>query len=64
MSAAQREELLVGVLSTPVRTTSRTLAILAWYSYQPGGLLTVLTGHRRIHGAIGFCPAAHAEAST
>lgn len=57
MSAASREEFLagvhVGVLSAAVGTTGRTLAVPVWYSYQPGGLLTVLTGHRsRKAGAI------------
>ena len=46
MSAAQRGDFLAGVLSTAVRTPGRTLVIPVWYSYQPGGLLTVLTGHR------------------
>jgi hypothetical protein len=57
MSAAGREEFLagvhVGVLSAAVGTTGRTLAVPVWYSYQPGGLLTVLTGRRsRKAGAI------------
>jgi len=50
MSAAEREEFLpgvhVGVLSAAVGTAGRTLAVPVWYSYQPGGLLTVLTGRR------------------
>ena len=50
MSAAEREtflaELHVGVLSVAVGKAGRTLAIPVWYSYQPGGLLTVLTGRR------------------
>ena len=50
MSAAEREEFLadvhVGVLSATVSTSGRTLAVPVWYSYQPGGLLTVLTGRR------------------
>ena len=50
MTAAEREEFLagvhVGVQSTAVGTTGRTLAVPVWYSYQPGGLLTVLTGRR------------------
>ena len=49
MSAAEREEFLagvhVGVLSA-VAGQGRTLAVPVWYSYQPGGLLTVLTGRR------------------
>ena len=57
MSAAEREEFLagvhVGVLSAAVGRTGRTLAVPVWYSYQPGGLLTVLTGRRsRKAGAI------------
>ena len=50
MSAAKREEFLagvhVGVLSAAVGTACQTLAVPVWYSYQPGGLLTVLTGRR------------------
>jgi PPOX class probable F420-dependent enzyme len=50
MSAAEREEFLadvhVGVLSATVGTAGRTLAVPVWYSYEPGGLLTVLTGRR------------------
>ena len=50
MSAAEREEFLagvhVGVLSAAVGSAARTLAVPVWYSYQPGGLLTVLTGRR------------------
>ena len=50
MSAAEREEFLagvhIGVLSAAAGTASRTLAVPVWYSYQPGGLLTVLTGRR------------------
>jgi PPOX class probable F420-dependent enzyme len=50
MSAAEREAFLagvhVGVLSAAVGSAPRTLAVPVWYSYQPGGLLTVLTGRR------------------
>jgi hypothetical protein len=50
MSAAEREEFLadvrVGVVSVAVDTAGRTLAVPVWYSYQPGGLLTVLTDRR------------------
>ena len=50
MTAAEREEFLagvhVGVLGVAVGTAGRTLAVPVWYSYQPGGLLTVLTGRR------------------
>ncbi len=50
MSVAEREEFLagvhVGVLSAAVGTAGRTLAVPVWYSYQPGGLLTVLTGRQ------------------
>jgi len=66
MSAAEREEFLagvhVGVLSATVGTTGRTLAVPVWYSYQTGGLLTVLTGRRsrkaaaiRAAGRFGLC---------
>jgi len=66
MSAARREEFLagvhVGVLSAAVGTAGRTLAVPVWYSYQPGGLLTVLTGRRsrkaaaiRAAGRFGLC---------
>ena len=66
MSAAEREEFLadvhVGVLCTALGTTGRTLAVPVWYSYQPGGLLTVLTGRRsrkaaamRAAGRFGLC---------
>ena len=50
MSAAERDEFLagvhVGVLSAAVGTAGQTLAVPVWYSFQPGGLLTVLTGRR------------------
>jgi PPOX class probable F420-dependent enzyme len=50
MSRAEREEFLagvhVGVLSAALGTAGQTLAVPVWYSYQPGGLLTVLTGRR------------------
>jgi PPOX class probable F420-dependent enzyme len=50
LSAAEREAFLagvhVGVLSAAVGSAARTLAVPVWYSYQPGGLLTVLTGRR------------------
>ena len=66
MSAAEREEFLagvhVGVLSAALGTAGRTLAVPVWYSYQPGGLLTVLTGRRsrkaaviRAAGRFGVC---------
>ena len=66
MSAAEREEFLagvhVGVLSVAVGVEGRTLAVPVWYSYQPGGLLTVLTGRRsrkaaaiRAAGRLGVC---------
>ena len=66
MSAARREEFLsgvhVGVLSVTVGDTGRTLAVPVWYSYQPGGLLTVLTGRSsrkaaaiRAAGRFGLC---------
>jgi nitroimidazol reductase NimA-like FMN-containing flavoprotein (pyridoxamine 5'-phosphate oxidase superfamily) len=54
MSAAEREEFLagvrVGVLSVAAGMEGRTLAVPVWYSYQPGGLLTVLTGRRSAQG--------------
>ena len=50
MSVAEREEFLagvhVGVLSAAAGTAGRTLAVPVWYSYLPGGLLTVLTGRQ------------------
>ena len=50
MSAAEREEFLagvhVGVLGAAMGTAGQTLAVPVWYSYQPGRLLTVLTGRR------------------
>jgi hypothetical protein len=50
MSAAEREQFLagvrVGVLSAVMGGAGRTVAVPVWYSYQPGGLLTVLTGRR------------------
>jgi nitroimidazol reductase NimA-like FMN-containing flavoprotein (pyridoxamine 5'-phosphate oxidase superfamily) len=66
MSAAEREEFLagvhVGVLSAATGKTGRTLAVPVWYSYRPGGLLTVLTGRRsrkaavmRAAGRFGLC---------
>ena len=66
MSAVEREEFLagvhVGVLSAAVGTAGQTLAVPVWYSYQPGGLLTVLTGRRsrkaaaiRAAGRFGLC---------
>ena len=66
MSAAEREEFLAGVpagvLSAAAGTAGRTLAVPVWYSYQPGGLLTVLTGRRprkaaaiRAAGRFGLC---------
>jgi hypothetical protein len=66
MSAAEREEFLagvhVGVLSAAMGTAGRTLAVPVWYSYQPGRLVTVLTGRRsrkavaiRAAGRFGVC---------
>jgi PPOX class probable F420-dependent enzyme len=66
MSAAEREEFLagvhVGVLSAAMDTAGRTLAVPVWYGYQPGGLVTVLTGRRsrkaaaiRTAGRFGLC---------
>ena len=66
MSAAERDEFLagvhVGVLSAAIGSAGRTLAVPVWYSYQPGGLLTVLTGRRsrkaaviRAAGRFGVC---------
>ena len=50
MGVAEREEFLagvhVGVLSAAAGAAGQTLAVPVWYSYQPGGLLTVLTGRR------------------
>jgi len=66
MSAAEREEFLagvhVGVLSAAVGSEGQTVAVPVWYSYQPGGLVTVLTGRRsrkaaaiRAAGRFGLC---------
>ena len=66
MSAAERDEFLagvhVGVLSAAIGTAGQTLAVPLWYSYQPRGLLTVLTGRRsrkaaaiRAAGRFGLC---------
>jgi PPOX class probable F420-dependent enzyme len=50
MSAAARERFLadvhVGVLCAALGSAGQTLAVPVWYSYEPGGLLTVLTGRR------------------
>ena len=50
MSVTGRKEFLVGVrvgvLSVAVGTAGQTLAVPVWYSYQPGGLLTVLIDPR------------------
>lgn len=50
MSPAEREQFLaavhVGVLSVAVGSAGQTLAVPIWYSYRPGGPLTVLTGRR------------------
>jgi hypothetical protein len=52
----------VGVLSAVIGTAGQTLAVRVWYSYQPGGLVTVLTGRRsrkavtiRAAGRFGVC---------
>jgi hypothetical protein len=66
MSAADRKEFLadvhVGVLSTAIGTAGQTLTVPVWYSYQPDGLLTVLTARRsrkaaaiRASGRFGLC---------
>ena len=66
MSVAEREKFLsgvhIGVVSAALGTAGRTLAVPVWYSYQPGGLLTVLTGRRsrkaaaiRSAGRFGLC---------
>src|SRR5215472_15786628 len=66
MRAAEREDFLaevhVGVLSAATGTAGQTLAVPVWYTYQPGGLLTVLTGRRsrkaaaiRAAGRFGLC---------
>src|ERR1700727_4746 len=66
MSAAMREEFLagvrVGVLSVAAGPAGQTLAVPVWYSYQPGGAVTVLTGRRsrkaaaiRAAGRFGLC---------
>ena len=66
MSAAEREQFLadvhVGVLSAAMGTAGKTLVVPVWYSYHPGGLLTVLTGRQsrkaaaiRAAGRFGLC---------
>jgi len=66
MGAADRERFLagvhIGVLSAAAGTAGRTLAVPVWYSYQPGALVTVLTGRRsrkaaaiRAAGRFGVC---------
>jgi nitroimidazol reductase NimA-like FMN-containing flavoprotein (pyridoxamine 5'-phosphate oxidase superfamily) len=66
MTAAEREEFLAGVhagvLSAAAGTAGQPLAVPVWYGYQPGGLLTVLTGRRsrkataiRAAGRFGLC---------
>ena len=66
MSTAEREDFLaevhVGVLSAAMGTAGQTLAVPVWYTYQPGGELTVLTGRRsrkaeaiRAAGRFGLC---------
>jgi len=52
----------LGVLSLAVGQGGQTLAVPVWYSYQPGGLLTVLTGRGsrkataiRAAGRFGLC---------
>jgi hypothetical protein len=66
MSAAEREEFLadvhIGVLSAAMGAAGRTLVVPVWYSYRPGGLVTVLTGRRsrkataiRAAGRFGLC---------
>ena len=66
MSVAEREKFLsgvhIGVVSAALGTAGRTLAVPVWYSYQPGGLLSVLTGRRsrkaaaiRAAGRFGLC---------
>jgi len=56
MSAAAREEFLaavgVGVLSVAAGRPGQTLAVSVWYSYQPGGLLTVLARARPRRSAL------------
>jgi hypothetical protein len=48
MSRAEREQFLagvhVGVLSVGSADGPRTLAVPVWYSYQPGGRVSVITG--------------------
>ena len=50
MTTTERDEFLaavrVGVLSVAADTRGRTLTVPVWYSYQPGGALTVLTSRQ------------------
>jgi PPOX class probable F420-dependent enzyme len=65
MSMDEREAFLAGVrvgVLTAAPGNGRTLAVPIWYSYQPGGLVTVLTGRRsrkaaaiRAAGRFGLC---------
>ncbi|HTX82448.1 MAG TPA: pyridoxamine 5'-phosphate oxidase family protein [Streptosporangiaceae bacterium] len=66
MNATERDEFLagvhVGVLTTVIGAAGRTLAAPIWYSYPPGGLLTVITGRSsrkaaaiRAAGRFGLC---------
>jgi PPOX class probable F420-dependent enzyme len=65
MSAAMREEFLAGVrvgVLAAAAGEGRTVAVPVWYSYQPGGLVTVLTGRGsrktaaiRAAGRFGLC---------
>ena len=56
MSAAECKEFLagvaVGVPSAALGTAGQAPAAPVWYSYQPGGLLTVLTGRDRATAGI------------
>ena len=55
VSPAEHLEFLAGVhagvLSAAVGTAGRRLAVSVWYMYQPGGLLTMLTGRRSRNAA-------------
>ena len=67
VSAAEREEFLARRAcwraERGVGTAGRTLAVSVWYRYQPGGLLTVLTGRRSRKAAAMDQPQASGQGS-
>jgi len=51
------------VVGAAIGTVGQTLAVPVWYSYQPGGLLTVLTGRRSRKAAARDQPQAPGQGS-